>query len=37
MTKNGVKAITELIMESKFGLVDTVEEMMAKGIKVSTT
>jgi hypothetical protein len=33
MTENRVEAIAELIMEGKFGVVDAVEEVVARGIK----
>ena len=33
--KNRVKAIAELNVGSKFGVVNTVEEVIAKGIKMS--
>jgi hypothetical protein len=33
VTKNRVEAVAELIMESKFGMIDAVEEMVTKGIK----
>ena len=36
MSKDGVEGIAELIVESKFGVVYTVEEMVTKGIDGST-
>ncbi len=37
MTNNRVEAIAELIVEGKFGVVNTVEEVITKGIKRSAT
>ncbi len=37
VTENIVEAITELMMEGMFGVVDAVEEMVSKGVKKGAT
>jgi hypothetical protein len=37
VAKDGIKTVAKLVVEGQFGVVDAVEEVIAKRVKVSST